>query len=171
MTPYALIIMLVLVASLVVVTRARAETNLKVRTAQTIVATWRCQDKIPEARTPARSPWKPHSAGFRRAELQRWQERWRACTYILRERARQWDWQAWLPAKWQRIAQCETQTNWQHYNSSYEGAFGFATASWDNFKPAGYPDHASQASPWQQYQVALAIWRRYGFSGWGCRGA
>ncbi len=145
--------------------------NLKVKTAQTIVATWRCQDKIPEARTKARSPWKPHSAGFRRAELQRWQERWRACTYILRERARQWNWQAWLPAKWQRIAMCETQMNWQHYNSSYEGAFGFATSSWDNFKPVGYPDHASQASPWQQYQVALAIYRRYGFSGWGCRGA
>ncbi len=171
MTSYALIIMLVVVASLVVVTRARAADNIKVKTAQTIVATWRCQDKIPQARTPARSPWKPHSAGFRRAELQRWQERWRACTYILRERARQWNWQAWLPDKWARIAQCETQMNWQHYNSSYEGAFGFATSSWDAFKPAGYPDHANQASPWQQYQVALAIYRRYGFSGWGCRGA
>lgn len=172
MTPYALIIMLVLVASLVVATRSRAATpSLKVQTARTIVATWLCEDKIPRPRTYAWSPWKPHSEGFRRAELARWQNRWRACTYLLRERARQWNWQAFLPDKWRRIAVCETGLNWQHYNSSYEGAFGFATSSWDAFKPAGYPDHASQASPWQQYQVALAIWRRYGFSGWGCRNA
>ncbi len=181
-------IALTLVTALFIVTfvelSARAAgPNVKVKTAQTIVATWRCQDKIPEARTPARSPWKPHSEGFRRAELQRWQERWRKCSYILRERARQWssyilrerarqwNWQSWLPDKWQRIAQCETQMNWQHYNSSYEGAFGFATSSWDNFKPAGYPDHANQASPWQQYQVALRIYARYGLSGWGCRNA
>ncbi len=172
MTPYALIITLVLVASLVVVSRARAaQPSIQVRTAQTIVATWKCQDKIPEPRTAARSPWKPHSRAYRAQELQRWQERWRACTYVLRERARQWHWEEWLPDKWRRIGVCETGLNWQHYNSSYEGAFGFATSSWDAFKPAGYPDHASQASPWEQYQVALAIYNRYGFSGWGCRGA
>ncbi len=151
---------------------ARAATpNLKTRTAQTIVATWNCQDRLPVPRTHARSPWKPHSTGFRVAELARWQHRLAACRAVLTERARQWNWQAWLPDKWRRIGVCETGLNWQHYNSSYEGAFGFATSSWDQFKPAGYPDHASQASPWQQYQVALAIWRRYGFSGWGCRGA
>lgn len=171
MTPYVLIITLVLLTALAVATRARAADNIKTRTAQTIVATWKCQDQRGVARTRARSPWKPHSIGFRRVELHRWQNRWRACTYVLRERARQWNWQAWLPDKWRRVGVCETGLNWQHYNSSYEGAFGFATSSWDAFKPAGYPDHASQASPWQQYQVALAIYRRYGFSGWGCRGA
>ncbi len=145
--------------------------NLKVKTAQTIVATWRCQDKIPQARTSARSPWKPHSIGFRRAELQRWQNRWRQCTYLLHERARQWNWQAWLPDKWVRIARCETGMNWRHYNSQFEGAFGFATSSWREFAPAGYPAHAHWATPWQQYMVALAIYRRYGLSGWGCRNA
>ncbi len=145
--------------------------NLQTRTAQTIVATWGCEDKLPRPHTRAYSPWKPHSAGFRRAQLNLWTHRLSACRAVLRERARQWNWQAWLPDKWRRIGVCETGLNWQHYNSSYEGAFGFATSSWDAFKPAGYPDHASQASPWQQYQVALAIWRRYGFSGWGCRNA
>ena len=86
-------------------------------------------------------------------------------------------WRSWLPAKWQRIAICETGMNWRHSNSSYEGAFGFAKSSWDSFKyhadrKAGpYPEDAWQATPRQQYEVALAIWRRYGLSGWGCRNA
>lgn len=94
----------------------------------------------------------------------------------------QWAWSEWLPDKWQRIGACETgygsrPGNWRHSNSSYEGAFGFAKQSWDSFKyradpKAGpYPADAWQATPRQQYEVALAIWRAYGFSGWGCRGA
>ena len=145
--------------------------SLKVRTSEAITATWRCQDKIPQTRTPAYSPWKHHSHAFRVWQYNLWTGRLKACQAVLTERARQWNWQAWLPDKWRRIAICETGLNWQHQNSSYEGAFGFATSSWDNFKPAGYPDHASQATPWQQYQVALAIYNRYGFSGWGCRNA
>ncbi len=92
------------------------------------------------------------------------------------------NWQSWLPAKWQRIGACETgygriPGNWRHSNSAYEGAFGFAKSSWDGFKgqassKAGpYPADAWQATPRQQYEVALAIYRRYGLSGWGCRGA
>ncbi len=146
-------------------------TNLKTRTSEAITATWACQDRIPVVHTRAWSPWKPHSASFRRAQLNLWTQRLAACRAVLRERARQWNWQAWLPDKWRRIGICETGLNWQHYNSSYEGAFGFATQSWDGFKPVGYPDHASQASPWQQYVVALNIYRRYGLSGWGCRNA
>lgn len=91
-------------------------------------------------------------------------------------------WWEWLPDKWQRIGACETgygkrPGNWRHSNSSYEGAFGFAKSSWDAFKyradpKAGpYPADAWMATPRQQYEVALAIYRSYGFSGWGCRGA
>lgn len=86
-------------------------------------------------------------------------------------------WRQWLPAKWQRIAMCETHLNWRHANSSFQGAFGFATSSWDSFVPradpkAGpYPSEAYLATPRQQYEVALAIYRRYGLSGWGCRAA
>jgi len=91
-------------------------------------------------------------------------------------------WSQWLPDKWQRIGACETgygrrPGNWRHSNSSYEGAFGFAKVSWDSFKyradpKAGpYPEDAWQATPRQQYEVALAIYRMYGLSGWGCRGA
>jgi hypothetical protein len=88
----------------------------------------------------------------------------------------QWKWRVWLPRGWQNIGACETgygkrPGNWKHNNSSYSGAFGFAHSSWTAFKPvARWPDRAYLASPWQQYQTALAIYRRYGLSGWGCRG-
>ncbi len=172
MAPYVLIIMLVVVASLAVATRARAaQPSIQVQTSRTIVATWVCEDKIPRQRTHARSPWKRHSAGYRRAELNLWRNRWRACTYLLRERARQWHWEAWLPEKWQRIARCETNLDTHFANSQYVSMFGIARSSWAAFRPAGVPSVPEQASPWQQWQVALAIWRRYGFSGWGCRNA
>ena len=86
-------------------------------------------------------------------------------------------WDHWLPAKWYRIARCETGVNWRHSNSGYAGAFGFALSSWTAFrgradpKAGPYPAEAWQATPRQQYEVALAIYRAFGFSGWGCRGA
>lgn len=168
--PYMLIITLCLVAALAVATRSEAKDNVKAQTARTIVATWRCQDKLPVPRTKAYSPWKPHTKAFRHWQLQLWTKRLASCRAILNERARQWNWQAWLPDHWRRVAQCETQLNWQHSNSSYQGAFGFAISSWDAFKNKGYPDEAWQATPWEQYQTALNIYNRYGMSGWGCKG-
>jgi hypothetical protein len=117
----------------------------------------------------------------------------RAKAYGLRRAHTEWRfyhyrWDHWLPAKWYRIARCETGVNWRHdtsrdtnrdgeADSGYEGAFGFAVSSWDSFKhranpKAGpYPKAAWQATPRQQYEVALAIYRAFGFSGWGCRNA
>jgi hypothetical protein len=89
----------------------------------------------------------------------------------------QWKWRVWLPDKWQRIGACETgygrrPGNWTWNSGTYQGAFGFHYQSWDQFKPVSWWPHAAYlASPWQQYRTALAIHARYGFSGWGCRGA
>ncbi len=81
----------------------------------------------------------------------------------------EWEWQKWLPQMWKDIIQCETHSNFQHSNSSYEGAFGFALSSWDGYKLPGYPRRAYMATPRQQYNVALAIVRGTGgTSGWGC---
>lgn len=79
----------------------------------------------------------------------------------------------WMPKIWFAIAACEQPygkygAQWDAYSERYEGAFGFAHSSWDGFKLPGYPDSANKASTWQQYQVALAIYKRYGFTGWGC---
>ncbi len=142
--------------------------------AQAIVATWNCQDKIPQQRSKARSPWKHHTRGYWARELNLWTTRLASCRAVLTERARQWNWQAWLPPHWYRVGSCETgyggDPNWHHNSGAYQGAFGFAVSSWDAFRLPGYPSEAYLASPWQQYQVALAIYRRYGMSGWGCKG-
>jgi hypothetical protein len=93
------------------------------------------------------------------------------------DQAWQWNWQVWLPDKWARIGACETgfgqrPGRWDWNSGTYQGAFGFAVSSWDQFKPVSWwPDEAYLATPWQQYQVALEIHARYGFSGWGCRNA
>jgi hypothetical protein len=63
---------------------------------------------------------------------------------------------------------CETHLNWRHNSGTYQGAFGFYYGSWDAFKPKGAPSAAYLATPRQQYRAALNIYRRYGFSGWGC---
>jgi len=98
--------------------------------------------------------WKRKAFQARRAY-----ERWHAYHY---------DWRSWLPPVWKRIIACETFSNFRHNSGTYQGAFGFHYGSWDRFKLAGYPDEAYEATPRQQYEVALAIWRRYGLSGWGC---
>lgn len=53
--------------------------SVQVRTSEAIVATWTCQDKIPEGRSRARSPWKRHSKGFRAAQLNLWKFRLKDC--------------------------------------------------------------------------------------------
>lgn len=143
-----------------------------------IVATWQCQDQTGAARTPAKpSPWalKHRSEVFKADLLNTWILALKECRVELREVRRQWNWQAWLPAQWQRIGACETgygqkPGNWHHDSGEFQGAFGFRYTSWDDFKLPGYPNEAYQATPWQQYQVALAIYNRYGLSGWGCKG-
>ena len=99
-------------------------------------------------------------AGASAADGRRDPERW------------QWQYRVWMPAHWQRLAACEsgsTPPNWRHH-SYYQGAFGFAPGSWDQFKPAGWwPADAHLASPWQQWRVARRIAARYGLAEpWGC---
>lgn len=96
---------------------------------------------------------------------------------LARWHAYHYDWPSWLPDGWAAIARCETGMRWDWNSGAYQGSFGFAVSSWDAFvgaadpKAGPYPSEAYEATPRQQYEVALAIWRRYGLSGWGCRGA
>lgn len=118
-----------------------------------------------------------------RVRASAWRDKAKAARAALTEwHAYQYAWAGWLPDKWQRIGACETgygkrPGNWQHNSGAYQGAFGFARSSWDAFVPSAdpkagpYPSEAYEATPRQQYEVALAIYRRYGLSGWGCRGA
>lgn len=68
-----------------------------------------------------------------------------------------------------RVARCETGIRWNWNSGTYQGAFGFWYGSWDAFRPRGFPSEAYEATPRQQYVVALRIYWRYGYGAWGCR--
>jgi hypothetical protein len=70
----------------------------------------------------------------------------------------------WLPKLYWAVGMCETQLDWRHHTTSYQGAFGFANAAWDQYRYPGYPSEAYYATPWQQYRVI----RRIGLGGNGC---
>jgi hypothetical protein len=193
-----LILLLLLVAALAVATRADSEPPAVIKigtavtytlercpTAQRAISFYRQKYKTHREQMDAAGPvpraWYPCAAARRRAA--EWKARAETAGAALKAwRNDQWAWQRWLPAKWQRIGACETgygqvPGNWQHNSGTYQGAFGFAVSSWDGFVPHAdqqwgpYPSEAYLATPRQQYEVALAIYRRYGLSGWGCRGA
>lgn len=87
-----------------------------------------------------------------------------------------WNWQSWLPDKWARIGACETgygrrPGQWTWNSGTYQGAFGFYTGTWDQYKPRGAPSEAYQATPRQQYQCALNVYAAHGYGAWGCGGA
>lgn len=85
------------------------------------------------------------------------------------KQAWQWRYQVWMPAHWQRLAQCEEHLDWRHHGSGYEGAFAFATGTWDRYRPARFPVRAWMATPWQQFFVARIVARIYTIGGaWGC---
>jgi hypothetical protein len=87
----------------------------------------------------------------------------------LESRAFQWDYRAWMPAWMIRLGQCEMSLDWGRRWGIYEGAFAFATSTWDDYAPAGFPDSAADATPREQMIVVLRIARRLGVaSPWGC---
>lgn len=125
--------------------------------------------------------WYPCDATRRRAS--EWRTRARAAADQLAVwRHYQYAWWDWMPRGWQSLGACETgyghrPGNFRHNSGTYQGSFGFYHGSWDAFvgsadpKAGPYPSEAYEATPRQQYEVALAIYRRFGLSGWGCRGA
>jgi hypothetical protein len=174
MTPYLLITVVSLLAALLVATRADgAGPSLKTRTAEKIVATWNCQDKIPQKRTWAYSPWKPHSQAFRRWQLNLWTLRLKKCRAVLARRAYEWNWQAWLPAHAARLAVCETSMDWHFVGSSTDGHFVSAFAISVNvynrdaarMGVRGWWDTPYPPSPWEQWQAAIGHYRLFG-DGW-----
>lgn len=100
-------------------------------------------------------------------------KRWQGKAQAARKAYERWhryqfEWWRWLPPVWKAIIACETHSNFRHDSGTYQGAFGFHHDSWDRFRLPGYPSEAYLATPREQYEVALAIHRRFGFSGWGC---
>lgn len=123
---------------------------------------------------PVPRQWYACEAARRRAA--EWRDRAdTARQALLAWRSYHFDWQAWLPPKWYRVARCETHVNWHHDSGTYVSAFGiYRPAYADDARRAGVPgwDEPGQRTPREQFEAALAHYRAHGgFSGWGCRGA
>jgi hypothetical protein len=86
-------------------------------------------------------------------------------------------WREWLPARWKRLIQCETFSNFRWDSGRYVSAFGIYRAAYaDDARHVGllswdetlrrlhrYP------TPREQYRTALSHYRLHGgFDGWGC---
>lgn len=132
---------------------------------------WKIQDTIGIEKTVA-SKAKINSCSYARWVNRLWKSRVKELSNW------QYDYKAWMPSVWQRLAHCEGGTrppqdpNWQHNSGTYQGALGFYYGTWDRFKNPGYPSEAYLATPWQQYQTALNVYnyKNFRFSGWGCYG-
>ena len=123
--------------------------------------------------------WYRCDAARRRAV--EWRDRaWQAKRELARWTRDQYAWQTWLPAKWVRVARCETGVNWSHDSGTYVSAFGIyrpgyaddahrvGNLSWDETVRA----RGTVPTPREQFEAALSHYRAHGgFSGWGCRGA
>ena len=139
---------------------------------------WKYQDKLGQGRNTTNYPERKHGAcAYKRYAARNWREVARRYKINYDRYLYQYAWWLWLPDKWQRIGACETgygkkPGNWKWNSGTYQGAFGFAVSTWDQYKPSGAPSEAYLATPRQQYQTALnVVAGTGGLSGWGCRNA
>ena len=76
--------------------------------------------------------------------------------------------------RWDKIAECETGTNWEHTGSgnggrnTYQGGLGIWYGNWDSYKDDGWPKDANEATKYQQIVVAERIKDDHGWGAWGC---
>ncbi len=73
---------------------------------------------------------------------------------------------------WDQLALCETGGRWdwgsQYTNPTFEGGIGFYHGTWLAYRPAGYPEHAYQATRVEQINVGRRVLAAAGPSAWGC---
>jgi hypothetical protein len=60
-------------------------------------------------------------------------------------------------AAWNKVAWCETHSNWQHKGYLYEGGLGILHSNWAYYGGYKYAPHAWLATPEQQITVAIKI--------------
>jgi uncharacterized protein YabE (DUF348 family) len=75
------------------------------------------------------------------------------------------------PDVWDELARCEASGRWDvvrhvHETLSYFGGLQFDPRTWDEFRPAGFPDLASEASREQQIAVAERVLAVQGWKAW-----
>lgn len=72
-------------------------------------------------------------------------------------------------AYWDRMAQCETGGNWQHFPyGTWTGGLGIYNQTWIGWGGGEFAPTAGQATKEQQIIVADRIAADVGYSAWGC---
>lgn len=69
---------------------------------------------------------------------------------------------------WDRMAQCETGGNWQHYGPTWSGGLGIYSGTWREAGGAEFASLPRDATREQQIIVAERIKDRHGWTAWGC---
>lgn len=142
---------------------------------------WYYQTKLNTARSPTNYPErKKNACAYKKFVVTSWRGQAREYYKEYAKWMYDYAWWIWLPAKWQRVARCETgyqggtgpgESRWDWNSGPYQGAFGFANSTWDGYKPRGAPSEAYLATPRQQYQAAENVKAVFGYGAWGCGGA
>lgn len=70
-----------------------------------------------------------------------------------------------VPEPWHSLAACESDHTWD-YDGLHHGGLQFWPATWDAFRPDGFPDHAYDATPSQQVVVAERVLDVQGWKAW-----
>ena len=68
--------------------------------------------------------------------------------------------------KWAPILQCESGGNWSISRGHYEGGLQFDPGTWDAYGGERYAEHAYDASPWQQIEIAERVLDDQGWRAW-----
>ena len=80
-----------------------------------------------------------------------------------------------IMAKWAKVAQCETGSNWHAKGPIYSGGLGFRYSSWNGYGGLVFAPIAAEATPAEQVYVAINIQKQNGFGDYvpdqyGCSG-
>jgi uncharacterized protein YabE (DUF348 family) len=76
--------------------------------------------------------------------------------------------------RWDKIAECETGTNWSHRGSgpagpnTYQGGLGIWYGNWSSQGGTQYAPSADLATQYQQIIIAMRIQKKFGWGAWGC---
>ena len=62
-----------------------------------------------------------------------------------------------LMVKWNKVAWCETHSNWSRANNKYDGGLGIMPINWITYGGLAYAPAAHLATPQQQVAVAIRI--------------
>ena len=69
---------------------------------------------------------------------------------------------------WDKIADCETGSNWGMIGPEFSGGLGFYNGTWDQFGGREFASNPGLAAREQQIIVAERVRAAVGISGWGC---